>query len=79
MEEQARISRKKNRRLVGNRVKVLLEGKSKESDLLLEGRMESQAPEIDGSVLINDVPEGSNACPGELRHGRDHRSARLRC
>ena len=39
-------------------MKVLLEGKSKETDLLLEGRMESQAPEIDGSVLINDVPKG---------------------
>ncbi len=46
MKEQARISRRKNRRLVGSRVRVLLEGKSKESDLLLEGRMESQAPEI---------------------------------
>ena len=28
--------------------------------------MESQAPEIDGSVLINDLPEGSNATPGDF-------------
>jgi len=66
MKEQARISRRKNRRLVGSRVRVLLEGKSKESDLLLEGRMESQAPEIDGSVLINDVPDGGEPLPGDF-------------
>jgi ribosomal protein S12 methylthiotransferase len=66
MKEQARISHRKNRRLVGSRVRVLLEGKSKESDLLLEGRMESQAPEIDGSVLINDVAEGAEPRPGDF-------------
>jgi len=66
MKEQARISRRKNRRLVGSRVRVLLEGRSKESDLLLEGRMESQAPEIDGSVLINDVPDGVEPRPGDF-------------
>jgi ribosomal protein S12 methylthiotransferase len=66
MKEQARISRRKNRKLVGQRVKVLLEGKSKESDLLLEGRMETQAPEIDGSILINDAPEGADVRPGEF-------------
>ncbi|MEK6322008.1 MAG: 30S ribosomal protein S12 methylthiotransferase RimO [Acidobacteriota bacterium] len=66
MKAQARISHRKNRRLIGSQVRVLLEGKSKESDLLLEGRMESQAPEIDGSVLINDVPEGMNVRPGDF-------------
>lgn len=66
MKEQARISLRRNRRLIGTRVKVLLEGKSKESDLLLEGRMESQAPEIDGSILINDVPEGVEPRTGDF-------------
>lgn len=66
MKEQARISRRKNQRLVGNRVRVLLEGASKESDLLLEGRMQSQAPEIDGSILINDIPEGMQVRPGDF-------------
>src|SRR5262249_25833916 len=66
MKEQARIARQRNRRLVGSRVRVLLEGKSKESELLLEGRMESQAPEIDGSVLINEVSDGMSACPGDF-------------
>jgi len=66
MKEQAQISRRRNSPLVGRRVRVLLEGKSKESDLLLEGRMESQAPEIDGSVLINDAPEGRDVSPGDF-------------
>ena len=66
MTEQSRISRRRNRRLVGSRVRVLLEGTSRESDLLLEGRMESQAPEIDGSVLINDVPEDTRPQPGDF-------------
>jgi ribosomal protein S12 methylthiotransferase len=66
MKEQARISLRKNRRLVGRQVKVLLEGRSKESDLLLEGRMSTQAPEIDGSILINDVAEGAEVRPGDF-------------
>ncbi len=66
MKEQLRISRRKNRKLIGERVRVLLEGRSKESDLLLEGRMETQAPEIDGSVLINDVAEGVEPRPGDF-------------
>ncbi|MFY9607840.1 MAG: TRAM domain-containing protein, partial [Blastocatellia bacterium] len=66
MKEQLRISRRKNRKLIGQRIRVLLEGTSKESDLLLEGRMETQAPEIDGSVLINDVPEGVEPRPGDF-------------
>ena len=57
MKEQARISKRRNRGIIGEHVKVLLEGTSRDTDLLLEGRMESQAPEIDGSVLINDAPE----------------------
>jgi ribosomal protein S12 methylthiotransferase len=40
---------------VGETVSVLLDGFSSETDLLLEGRMETQAPEIDGRVLINDA------------------------
>jgi len=58
MKEQGRISHRKNKALVGRTFKVLIEGASKQTELLLEGRMESQAPEIDGVVLINDVPEG---------------------
>src|ERR1044072_6673577 len=57
MKEQAKISRRKNKARVGEVVQVLFEGESKESELLWQGRMETQAPDIDGCVLINDVPE----------------------
>ena len=55
MEEQSIISTEKLRSMVGKTVRVLLEGASTESNLLLQGRMETQAPDIDGHVLINDA------------------------
>jgi len=58
MRAQARISLKKNRARAGERVRVLFEGASAETDLLWQGRIETQAPDIDGCVLINDAPEG---------------------
>jgi ribosomal protein S12 methylthiotransferase len=58
MEQQAEISRRKNRELVGRRLEVLIEGPAEESDLLLEGRLRSQAPGIDGVCLINDSEAG---------------------
>jgi ribosomal protein S12 methylthiotransferase len=66
MKEQARISRRLNKRRLGSQVRVLFEGESAESELLWQGRMESQAPEIDGCVLINDAPEDFNPAPGQL-------------
>lgn len=53
MEVQAEISLQKNQELIGTRTQVLVEGVSSETDLLLEGRLRSQAPEIDGCVYIN--------------------------
>ena len=55
MKTQARISKAKLKGMVGRNVQVLLEGASDESELLLKGRMETQAPDIDGHVLINDA------------------------
>ncbi|GAK60716.1 hypothetical protein U27_00614 [Candidatus Vecturithrix granuli] len=54
MEIQAEISRKKHQTLVGTVQTVLIDGESEETPLLLEGRMEGQAPEIDGVVYINE-------------------------
>jgi ribosomal protein S12 methylthiotransferase len=45
----------RNEKFVGQTVQVLVEGTSDETDLLLQGRMPSQAQEIDGHVLINDL------------------------
>jgi ribosomal protein S12 methylthiotransferase len=66
MKEQARISRRKNKARVGSTVRVLFEGPSKETDLLWQGRMETQAADIDGCVLINDAPEGFAPTEGEF-------------
>ena len=57
MKRQARISKNKLSGLVGLTAEVLFEGRSDESDLLLQGRMQTQAPDIDGHVLINDIGE----------------------
>ena len=35
----------------------MFEGLSQESDLLFQGRLQGQAQEIDGYILINDMPE----------------------
>jgi len=66
MEIQQEISHSKNRAKRGRTFDVLLEGPSTESELLLEGRLASQAPEIDGRVLINEVPDGWVPRVGEL-------------
>jgi ribosomal protein S12 methylthiotransferase len=66
MKEQAKISRRRNKGRVGETVRVLFEGESNESELLWQGRMETQAPDIDGCVLINDAPEGLIPKPGDL-------------
>src|SRR5258705_641206 len=66
MKQQSRISRRKNKSRVGEVVRVLFEGDSKESELLWQGRLGTQAPDIDGCVLINDVPEGLNPQGGDF-------------
>jgi ribosomal protein S12 methylthiotransferase len=50
-------------RLVGRRMRVLVEGVHEETEHLLVGRHHGQAPEIDGRVLINDglAPAGALA------------------
>lgn len=66
MQQQAAIAARRNRALVGRELPVLIEGPSEESALLVAGRLESQAPEIDGVCLINDSAAGPLA-PGEFR------------
>jgi ribosomal protein S12 methylthiotransferase len=51
---QKRISARKNRARVGQFLEVLVEGPHPDSDLLLRGRLSTQAPEIDGQVILND-------------------------
>lgn len=56
MSLQKDISREKLKRFVGKRIPVLVSGPSDESDLLWQGRMSVQAPEVDGVVYLNDGP-----------------------
>jgi ribosomal protein S12 methylthiotransferase len=63
---QRRISRRKLRQRVGESFPVLVEGRSEETEWLFRGRLESQAPGIDGQVLINDF-EGAEPRAGEFR------------
>ncbi len=69
MAVQRKIARARNRELVGRETVVLVEGISKDTDLLWEARMAAQAPEIDGVTLINDF-EGGEPRPGQIRRLR---------
>ena len=77
MKAQSRISRRRNRARVGETVAVLFEGESNESELLWQGRMETQAPDIDGCILINDAPDNLSPRPGDfvtvlITHAQDY-------
>ncbi len=54
MAMQKQISRKKKRALVGQQFDLVLTGPSAETELLWEGRTAMHAPEIDGTVYVND-------------------------
>ncbi|HSQ77669.1 MAG TPA: MiaB/RimO family radical SAM methylthiotransferase, partial [Nitrospirota bacterium] len=59
MKAQAKISLRKNRALVGSQHRVLIDGME---DLALIGRLQAQAPEIDGVVYLSET----EAEPGEF-------------
>jgi len=66
MEIQQTVARRKGRALRGRILDALIEGPCTDTDLLLEGRVASQAPEIDGRVLINDIAEGLTPPVGRI-------------
>lgn len=70
MKEQAKISKRLNKEKIGTTRRVIFEGISQESDLLFQGRLEGQADEIDGYILINDMPEGFEPKIGEIYNVR---------
>ena len=53
-EVQREIVRELNQGYLGKTLDVLIEGYHEETELLLQGRHEGQAPDIDGKVIIND-------------------------
>lgn len=62
MEVQQEVSAKILNKYVGRTLPVLVSGLSEESELLYEGRLEQQAPEVDGVVYVND----GNIKPGVI-------------
>lgn len=62
MSLQRTISRAKLQERIGQTVPVLVERRSEESEFLLQGRHQGQAPDIDGHVLIR----GGNAPIGKI-------------
>ena len=64
MEIQKEISLRKNREMVGKRVKVLVEGADHQRGTL-KGRLQTQAPEIDGFIFLK-----GKARPGEWVEAR---------
>jgi ribosomal protein S12 methylthiotransferase len=58
---QASISLERNQALVGQVFPVMVDGVSEETDLLLKGRLQTQAPDVDGHVLLTSAPKGVKA------------------
>ena len=53
-EVQKEIARELNQDFIGKTIDVLVEGAHEETELLMQGRHQGQAPDIDGRVIIND-------------------------
>jgi ribosomal protein S12 methylthiotransferase len=66
MRRQERVSRARHRRLRGERVLAIVDGAAPESELLLQGRLRGQAPEVDGRVLF----ASGTARPGDIVRAR---------
>jgi ribosomal protein S12 methylthiotransferase len=62
LDVQSELSEVIQKKYIGRIEPVLVEGLSRETDLLLEGRTRYQAPEVDGCVYIND----GVAHPGDI-------------
>jgi ribosomal protein S12 methylthiotransferase len=59
MRLQKRLVGARQKGRVGQRVRLLVDGPSGESDLVLKGRLESQAPDIDAAVYLTDCDPSS--------------------
>ena len=77
MRLQKRIVERAQRRAIGQQVRMLVDGPSAEHDLVLRGRLEGQAPEIDPLVYLTDC-DPSALIARTVRSGRNRRQPRLR-
>lgn len=63
---QRKISHSRNRALVGQRFPILISGPSTETDFLWEGRLQTQAEEIDGKTFLTEFPNDIPPSPGDI-------------
>jgi ribosomal protein S12 methylthiotransferase len=66
MRLQKGLSKKAKQQWIGRTMNVLVEGESAETSLLWEGRSQFHAPEIDGTVYINDFGPLETIEPGRF-------------
>jgi len=69
MARQKKIVSRTQRQRVGQQVRVMIDGPSPEHELILQGRLEGQAPEIDPLVILTDC-DPSLYAPGDLVQAR---------
>jgi ribosomal protein S12 methylthiotransferase len=69
MARQKRIVAKANSARIGRGVEVLVDGRSPEHELVLQGRLEGQAPDIDSVVFLTDC-DPHEYVPGQLIQAR---------
>ncbi len=78
---QQKVSRRTLRAKVGKTFTAMLEGPSKDTELVWEARLEGMAPEIDGKVFITEIAGVTDAAqlppPGtmarvEITEARDY-------
>jgi ribosomal protein S12 methylthiotransferase len=67
MAVQKRIVTRAQARRVGTKVRLLVDGPSPEHELVLRGRLESQAPDIDPLVYLTDCDPAEVASGGFLQ------------
>jgi ribosomal protein S12 methylthiotransferase len=59
MSLQKRLMRKRQKRRVGERTRVVVDGSAADHDLVVKARLASQAPDIDASVFLTDCDPSS--------------------
>ena len=69
MARQKKIVARAQKARIGSEVQVLIDGPSAEHELVLQGRLEGQAPEIDPLVVLTDCDPDAHR-PGDLVRAR---------
>ena len=69
MARQKKIVARAQKNRIGREVRVLIDGPSADHELVLQGRLEGQAPDIDPMVILTDC-DPSRYAPGDLIQAR---------